>query len=590
MKLESVTIKNFKSIKQLKLLFTDNLYCLVGQNEIGKSNILQAISMLGDYVSKSEDEKKLLGKPQSGEYIEGIFKIDSNEIQTLRLISKSFNTGTISYNTNSIKSIKLTCNRRELSAKHFSILIDQDELPVADVRDGNVQSKLLNQLIELTPKFQYYAKEEFILNPFSLKDLDEKNNNTQLKSFKKLFELGGVNDLAKLSDLSGDEIIYQRESAAEKINSLLNQYYKSDYQFQIKLESHDGIFTAFFNDKYKKLDSLTQRSTGAQYFFSFLINKLHSKHFGKKNTVYLIDEPALSLHPTSQKKFIKLLEDFSQDNLVLYTTHSPFLINRMKPTRVWVAERNDEKGTYINPKPSSSNWRPLRSALGMDISDSFFYGDKTLLVEGPEDKIIIGSLIHYFSRKGKISLNSDLLSIIDAGSISNMPAMVQILIDDNRPMIVLIDNDDTKILNRLKAKVSQVNNKNVLAVITITDIKNDAISIEDLLPLHIYIQAVFNFVDYLQNEKIIIPKSSDPFAPAVPDTRQKTYTSLAKQITNSFKDPDGSELDLKVPVSKVGIAHEFEKLIESMSTMGTDEEEEVCLTLVKLVAENLKLL
>src|SRR5687767_9584930 len=45
MRLTSISIKNFKSIKSLELYFSDNLYCLIGKNEIGKSNILQAISL-----------------------------------------------------------------------------------------------------------------------------------------------------------------------------------------------------------------------------------------------------------------------------------------------------------------------------------------------------------------------------------------------------------------------------------------------------------------------------------------------------------------------------------------------------------------
>lgn len=46
MRLKSVVIKNFRSIKELEIPFDSNLRILVGKNEAGKSNILLALSKL----------------------------------------------------------------------------------------------------------------------------------------------------------------------------------------------------------------------------------------------------------------------------------------------------------------------------------------------------------------------------------------------------------------------------------------------------------------------------------------------------------------------------------------------------------------
>ncbi|MCH5720180.1 ATP-dependent nuclease [Niabella hibiscisoli] len=264
--------------------------------------------------------------------------------------------------------------------------------------------------------------------------------------------MGGLTDFSKFKDLSTEDLVQERENVSEKVNVLLDRYYGSELGVKMKIESHNGEFSLLFKDKSNKIDLLTERSSGFQYFFTFLINKLYAKHFGKEHSIYLLDEPALSLHPKNQKRFVKLLEDVAEDNLVIYTTHSPFCINRLKPTRVWVVERALVGGTTINHKSYRDNWRPLRSSLGIDIADSFFYSDKTLLVEGPEDRIYIGALINYFVNRGKIKIHSDLFSIIDSGSIANMPAMVQILLDEGRPIFILIDNDEPKIQKRLIEK------------------------------------------------------------------------------------------------------------------------------------------
>ena len=262
----------------------------------------------------------------------------------------------------------------------------------------------------------------------------------------------------------------------------------------------------------------------------------------------------------------------------------------MKPTTVWVVERDAKKGTFINPKPYNHNWRPLRSAIGMDISDSFFYSDKTLIVEGPEDRIYISSLIRYFSSKGRINLNSDLFSIIDAGSISNLPAMVQILLDENRPMMVLMDHDDNKIYNRIKNKEQKINDSELITLKTIKDINETAVSIEDLLPETIYIAAVKSYVQILVNDKIIKRKEFDTDKNISFATEGcKRYQTIANTIVFEYINTDDSELDSKVPISKLGIAHEFEKSIESVELLGTKGEEAICLSLISMISAVLKL-
>jgi hypothetical protein len=196
--------------------------------------------------------------------------------------------------------------------------------------------------------------------------------------------------------------------------------------------------------------------------------------------------------------------------------------------------------------------------------------------------------MHYFSRKGAISLNTDLFSIIDAGSISNMPSMVQILLDEDRPMFILIDNDDSKIKNRLIKKVKEIDNPAKLSLTTISDIKAEAISIEDLLPINIYMEAVASFIASLAKEGIIVPYDTPPPSIHLEEGVSKRYNVIANSIVAMYKDSDNQDLDPKTPISKVGIAHELEKII-ALDRMGTMEEEARCLKLIKLIATKLNL-
>ena len=58
MKLAQATIKNFRSIKSIKLEFDPACRVLVGINESGKSNILQALALLGNDIKPVKKDGK----------------------------------------------------------------------------------------------------------------------------------------------------------------------------------------------------------------------------------------------------------------------------------------------------------------------------------------------------------------------------------------------------------------------------------------------------------------------------------------------------------------------------------------------------
>jgi predicted ATP-dependent endonuclease of OLD family len=601
MKLKTIKIENFKSIQSVNLHFTDSLYCLIGKNEIGKSNILHAIASLGyQKIYETDDEIKKVNKILAKANIEAVFDLSllANAIKQLLILIKPKNSphaeiqraDALKYRVENVKSIGVIA-KKNLSANNtfFVEFNDSSRVSSDSIEDTSKKDQFIQILHKELPDIQYYNREDFLIKPVKVIDVLQNSEDASMQSFMRLLTLGGLDNLERLISAEHDEIIEIKDAVAAKVNMLLRKYYKQELSINIRIESHNEKFSLHFRDDYNRLNSLEDRSTGFQYFFAFLINKIYLKEIGKKNLIYLFDEPALSLHPTGQKDFIKLLEEIALQNLVLYTTHSPFSINRMRPTRVWVIERSVAQGTHVNHKPYLKNWRPLRSSLGIDVSDSFFYAEKSLLVEGPEDRIYIGALLNYFSSVGKIDMNSDLLSIIDSGSISNMPAMIQILHEEKRPMVILMDDDDKTAFKRVKAKESNINDPDILSVYKISDISNDAISIEDLMPGELYYSAVENYLKLLIADKSIVfiePNNTIPDFTIIKPP--KKYEHVARNIIGSFQNPDKSLLDKKTPISKVGIAHEFEKLLTPATKLQIEEEKR-CMDLITLIIEKLKL-
>ena len=74
--------------------------------------------------------------------------------------------------------------------------------------------------------------------------------------------------------------------------------------------------------------SLSNLGSGYEMMFSLLYSYYMSKQ-SNKNTIILIDEPELHLHPRIQKKFVEFLLEVSKDSQIIITTHSPLLVKQL---------------------------------------------------------------------------------------------------------------------------------------------------------------------------------------------------------------------------------------------------------------------
>ena len=72
-------------------------------------------------------------------------------------------------------------------------------------------------------------------------------------------------------------------------------------------------------------------------------------------------------------------------NKQLLIDHSPFLIDRQKPERVYLVYK-DNGGTKIDSDAYRENWKPLRKQIGLTIGDLFFFSDNSLILELPTSK------------------------------------------------------------------------------------------------------------------------------------------------------------------------------------------------------------
>lgn len=112
---------------------------------------------------------------------------------------------------------------------------------------------------------------------------------------------------------------------------------------------------------------LDQRSVGMQYFFSFF-HSVPGRSRGHTPQQRLLDEPGTSLHGLAQTKILEFLQKLSKDNQVIYSSHSPFMIDAehletVRPVYEDPVTGSTKIGEDVWPKDKDAVF-PLQAALG----------------------------------------------------------------------------------------------------------------------------------------------------------------------------------------------------------------------------------
>lgn len=118
-----------------------------------------------------------------------------------------------------------------------------------------------------------------------------------------------------------------------------------------------------------------------------------------KNAVLLLDEAGLTLHPLAQKDLVRFFESLSENNQIINTTHSPFIIDSSNIDSCRVVYADALGHTIVSSdlrqgadKLNEKSIYAVHAAMGLGVSDVLLQGCQVVIVEGPSDQ-------YYFNGK-----------------------------------------------------------------------------------------------------------------------------------------------------------------------------------------------
>lgn len=537
MRIKSVRIQNFKSFAEdNNRIDLEDINTIVGKNESGKSNLIQAIGKLDltgidDIYYFKNSNKNTMKKPSISVVLfpykseKTIYKSKKETIITINdqydikidgglseIISSNKE---FQKNREKLKELNKGIylndeNRRKQFLKIIS-MINNAEFEVfvnyryIDNIISNLESninyeeftqyfreciKYLRNINSLFPQFILLDNIE-LKTKYTRRYLED---NTQSKQMLKyLLKAIGMNLESLMSYWTlpkEDDKFNFFEDFNNKLDELLqefNKFYKQEEVIlKAKFDTDSLNFVVKTNNKF--LD-LSERSNGLKWYLNMYIQLLaKTKKYDIENYIVLLDEPGVYLHVNAQKEILKLFEDFtSKDNQIIYTTQLPTMIYQddLYRTRIIIKDElgNSNIGNryYSLPHKMGSKKEtitPILNAIGMNMGYSFSAMDNkkiNIVTEGISDYNYLKAFL--IQKQYKKEYN-----IIPSSGVDNIHNIISILIGWGYKFKILIDQDkEGRKQYRVLTSKLLVDLKDILFVDG-TNIENNklVLSIEDL--------------------------------------------------------------------------------------------------------------
>jgi predicted ATP-dependent endonuclease of OLD family len=195
-----------------------------------------------------------------------------------------------------------------------------------------------------------------------------------------------------------------------------------------------------------------------------------------KSIVLAIEEPETHLHPGAISKLRDVLQDISETYQVIITTHSQTLINNVEVNKNIIVSKQN-----VRPARSISE---IRDVLGIVVRDSLENTRLVLLVEGATDEVVIRKWLEEKSLKIQKNLNNSFLIVDTLNSAGNLGHKASMYQKQLCRVIVYLDHDASGLAARDTAVRRDVMKDSDIVFSTIPSMKES--EIEDLIIIDIY--------------------------------------------------------------------------------------------------------
>lgn len=336
MKIEKVHIKNIKGIKDLELSFKKNnkildVIVLAGVNGSGKTTILESIKDFFNNKNVNYDE------PKKSNVNLNIF-FEEFEKKKIKEAEKSSNNNKrpLWDFFSALQNYEIYIKR---SDKHYHTHIAKK----FDIPPKIIYVPAENKFEEIQTYSTTLSKEyEFIntINSNVIRDIPS-------------YIATRRNYLATI-----EEDLTMKEVTNKVVNEINGIFSILELDVKLKGFSKDEKTLPIFENSAGEEFDINDLSSGEKQLF---LRTLSIKMLEPKNSIILIDEPELSLHPKWQQRIIEVYKKIGENNQIIVATHSPHILGSVSNENIFILYRNE------NGKIEAKTGDELYSSYGQPV-------------------------------------------------------------------------------------------------------------------------------------------------------------------------------------------------------------------------------
>lgn len=519
MKIKELCIQNFKSIRRMHIQDIENALILVGQNNTGKTTVLNAVRAAGgDYRIGPEDFD------EDGANIEITVSLEftGKDLDLLRqkgVVSKyrrrdawmqDFRKKLPSFSEN-VLTFTMSANRNGQIRYHDGFRKHNPYIQEVFPKVYYVDSE--RSLEQLQNDLFFLQKDELLFKIRSgccMFDQARKCNQCfrciGLIQKKRPAELN-VMETSKLLDYK----LYQLnlDEFARKINKNFRKNGGREeilYSINRDVERMLSVTTKIHSPAQNLLRPIERMGKGMRCIYLFSLLEAYTEIRETLPSIIMIEDPEIFLHPRLQKVAGDILYRLSRKNQVIFSTHSPNLLPNFNSRQIRQVILDKEGCSAIREKTDIS---AILDDLGYTAGD-LMNVNFVFIVEGRQDKSRLPLLLKkYYSETYDSDGNLSRIAIITTNSCTNIKTyanlkyMNQIYIRDQFLMIRDGDGEDPSRLKRQLCRYYEERNL------------EDMDKLPRVRPENVLILRYYSFENYFLNPKIMamlgIIESEDAF-------------------------------------------------------------------------------
>ncbi|HEY8936714.1 MAG TPA: AAA family ATPase [Cyclobacteriaceae bacterium] len=403
MKIKDIRIQNYKSWSDSKLLkIYDGLNVIVGQNNVGKTALLEALSLMRG----SAPHRTLITKPEHDSHIDtnatftATFQFEENELFKIALtltrdffVPLQFDNQPVA---NAIQSVLETLKYRQqiTAALQNNIIVRADFEPewysesrkyfrARSNRNKNVLELMDNDIL-MEHQIGNYTLSSLLIEEFRKRIylLRAERYNTSQTAVQNSTEIldQNCNNLAQVlhSLQSGNPERFNR------VIDLLKKVFPRIKGVTVPVNNSQAQIVIWTIDpKLERKDlaiPLSESGTGIGQVLAMLYLIIHSD----TPQVILIDEPQSFLHPGAIRSLIEIFYAHNRHQYVI-TTHSPHILSVPTSAVIHVTHDGNESKAEVIDGLEAHEARLILQDIGFKLSD-VFGANEILWVEGSTEE------------------------------------------------------------------------------------------------------------------------------------------------------------------------------------------------------------